>query len=86
MNNKQMEEIISEYNFFLFFIIVVESESDFRITTDTPYLALAGKLWDVYCKDLEENWPRFNGTPSYMGRKHLSTILGSLFIYGVIWF
>ena len=25
--------------------IVAESESDFRITTDTPYLALMGKLW-----------------------------------------
>ena len=33
---------------------VAESEKDFRITTDTPYLALTGKLWGVYCEGLEQ--------------------------------
>ena len=31
-------------------ITVAESESDIRITTDTPYLALTGELWGVYCE------------------------------------
>ena len=25
-----------------------ESESDFKLTTDTPYLTLMGELWGVY--------------------------------------
>ena len=36
-------------------ITVTESESDIRITTDTPYLALMGELWGVYCEDFGEN-------------------------------
>ena len=31
-----------------------ESESDFIITTDTPYLALTGELWGVYVGILEK--------------------------------
>ena len=38
---------------------------DFKITTDTPYLALTGELWSVCCKDIGENWPRYNGTALY---------------------
>ena len=33
-------------------ITVAESESDFRMTPDTPYLAR--KLWGVRCEDLEK--------------------------------
>ena len=36
-------------------ITVAESESGFRITTDTPYLALTGELWGVFCEDFAEN-------------------------------
>ena len=36
---------------------VAESEPDFRIISDTPFLALLGELWGVYCVDLGENWP-----------------------------
>ena len=43
-----------------------EPKSDFKLTTDTLYLALTCELWGVYCEDLEENWPRFNGTALYM--------------------
>ena len=46
-------------------ITVAESESDFRIITDTPQLALTGELWGIYCEDLGENWPRYNGTALY---------------------
>ena len=44
-----------------------EHKSDFKLTTDTPYLALMGKLWDVYCEDSGENWLRYNGTTLYFG-------------------
>ena len=44
---------------------MAKSESDIRITTDTPYLALTGELWGVYCEDLGENWSRYNGTALY---------------------
>ena len=30
---------------------MAENESDIRITTDTPYLALTGKLLGVYYED-----------------------------------
>ena len=36
-------------------IKVAESVLDFRITTDTPYFALTGELWGIYCEDFEEN-------------------------------
>ena len=39
-----------------------ESESDYRITTLTPYL---GKLWGVCCEEFGENWPCCNGTVLY---------------------
>ena len=29
-----------------------QCESDFKLTTDTPYLALTGEPWGVYCEDL----------------------------------
>ena len=38
-----------------------EHESDFKLTTDTPYLALTGELWSVFCEDIGENWLRYNG-------------------------
>ena len=44
---------------------MTESESDIRITTDTPYLTLMDELWGIYWEDLGENWPRYNGTALY---------------------
>ena len=41
---------------------IAEHKSDFKLTTNTPYLALTDELWDVYCEDFEENWLRCNGT------------------------
>ena len=46
-------------------ITVAESESDIIITTVTPYLALSGELWGIYCEDFGENWPHYNSTPLY---------------------
>ena len=45
-------------------------KSDFKLTTDTPYLALAGELWGVYHKDLGENEPRYNDSALYHSLCH----------------
>ena len=42
------------------------SESDIRITTGTPHLALTGELWGVYCEDFGENRLCYNGTALYL--------------------
>ena len=31
---------------------VAELRSDFKLTTDTPYLTLTGEIWGVCCKDI----------------------------------
>ena len=43
-----------------------EWKSDFKITTDTLYLALTGELWGADCDDVRQNWPRYNGTALYL--------------------
>ena len=45
-------------------MIATKRKSDFKITIDTPYLVLTSELWGVYCEDLGENWPRYDGTHS----------------------
>ena len=42
-----------------------ERNSDFKLTPDIPYLALAVELWFVFCENLGENWPRYTGTALY---------------------
>ena len=42
-------------------------KSEFKLTTDTPYLTLRGELRDVYCEDLGENWLHYNGTALFYG-------------------
>ena len=49
---------------------VAESESDIRITTDTPYYLGEGELWGVYYEDFGENWPRNYGNAQYINFKH----------------
>ena len=57
---------------------MAESESDIRITTDTPYRALTEELWGVYCEELEENWPRYNGTALYSKTSNIRcTLVGN---------
>ena len=34
-------------------------------TKDTPYLDLMDELWRVFCDDVEENLPRYDGTALY---------------------
>ena len=49
--------------------MITEIEAEYKYdagsTKDTPYLALTGELWDVFCGYLWENWPRYNGTALY---------------------
>ena len=40
-------------------------EADAGSTNNTPYLALTGELWGVFCEYLWEMWPRYNGTALY---------------------
>ena len=44
-------------------MIAAEHESDFILTTDTPYLALTGDLLGVFCEDIGENWPHYYFLP-----------------------
>ena len=32
---------------------LADTRLDFKLTTDTPYLTLTGKLWVACCKDIE---------------------------------
>ena len=43
-------------------LTAAEHQSDFELTTDTPYLTLTGELWGVTCEDLGENWLCYNST------------------------
>ena len=40
------------------------------IHINTPYLALTGELWGVFCEYLWENLPRYNGTALYYDRSY----------------
>ena len=56
--------LLRRFNISLFFIIiphcstVTDSEHKWKFvfTKNTPYLALMGELWGVYCENLGENW------------------------------
>ena len=55
-----------------------------KLTRDTPYLTLMGKLWDVYCKDILEIWLRYNGTalhPRISLHTNTSSVARWLFIW-----
>ena len=45
-------------------------KSDFEPTTDTPYLALTGELWGVFCYHFGENWC-YNSTALYREKSPL---------------
>ena len=58
-------------------MIAAERISDFRLTTNTPQLALTG----AYHEDFEENWQRYNGTAlyvDYVGRTGLYSLSGRI--------
>ena len=41
------------------------AEHILAFTTDTPYLAVTGELWGVFCEKFGENWLLNNGTTLY---------------------
>ena len=43
-----------------------ERKSDFKLTTDTPYLTPTGEPWCVCHENFEENWLRYNATELYL--------------------
>ena len=47
-----------------------EDESDFKLKTDAPYLALKDELWRVYHEYFEENWWCYNGSALYCKYLH----------------
>ena len=40
-------------------------KSEIKPTKDTPYLALTGELWCIFCQNYGENWPSYNSTALY---------------------
>ena len=45
---------------------VAEYTLEFVFTTDVQYFALTGELWDIYCDEFWEKWPRYSGTALYI--------------------
>ena len=41
-------------------------KSEFKSTKYILYLGLMGKLWNVFCKYFEGNWPHYNGAALYI--------------------
>ena len=65
LNFTQSSAVITWLNitwFSIWFDNEVKYASEVIFTKDTPYLALTGELWGVFCEDLGENWPRYKGT------------------------
>ena len=57
---------------------------EFVLTKDTPYLALTGELWSVYCEDLGENWLHYNGITLYKGA--VKSLVYQVLLLPVWWF
>ena len=49
---------------------MAEHKSGLALTKDTPYLALAGELWGVYCDEFSEYWSSYNGIALYQQKPH----------------
>ena len=43
-----------------------QNTNQFQNTIATPYLAFTNDLWGVFCEDLIENLPCYNGTARYI--------------------
>ena len=62
--------VITQSNIVQYYIKITgteaECQSDAGSIKDTPYLAVTGVLWGVFCEYLWENWQRYNGTALYI--------------------
>ena len=45
--------------------------SGFELTKDTPYLALTGELWDVFCEYFDEKRSCYKGVLLYLHDTHI---------------
>ena len=70
----QSSAVITRFNIVRYYINEYRNWSRIWIRRwihkDTPYLALTGEIWGVFCGYLWENWPRYNGTALYLKYKH----------------
>ena len=57
-----------EYNIMLHALLQwsMRNINEFKYTKGTPYLALTGELWGVFCEESGENWGCYNRTVLYM--------------------
>ena len=46
-------------------MVVVKYAPEFFLAKDTLYLALMSEFWGVFCEDLDNIWPCYNGTALY---------------------
>ena len=58
-------------------------KSEFILTKDTPYPALTGEIWVVYCEDFWENWSCYKGTTLYISIHGLS--VGLVYVSNDAW-
>ena len=58
-------------------------QSDVGFTKDTPYLALTGEIWGVFCEYFWENSPRYDGTALYFVESLPFIIMGFLCIFSM---
>ena len=67
-NDIQSGTVITRSNITLYYIPhwVIETDYGSGPTKDTTYLALTGKLCDVFRGDFGKNWPHYNGTAMYV--------------------
>ena len=49
-------------------------KSDFKLTTDTPYLALTGELWGAYYENFEEKLTVLYLAVDYLDQKYVTLI------------
>ena len=64
-----------------------EYQSDAGFTNDTPYLALTGELWGIFCEYLWENWLCYSGTALYFQvgiQLKLKSLMHQLFVQQVV--
>ena len=81
----QSSAVITRFNIVRYYINEYRNWSRIWIRRwihkDTPYLALTGEIWGVFCGYLWENWPRYNGTALYWDCIHLTEFIIWTFIF-----
>ena len=53
--------------------------TDFKLTTDIPYIGLTGELWGVYHKNFGESWRRYHSTALYVAPEQKKSFEWNIF-------